>query len=123
MSYLPFVLSATNLTLATHDRDTHTINIVPLSVRYVINDVIYLADFFMNKTRSNLNYDDTCTLLAREWLEWYQFKGHAHYIDHTYDNYRQLADDLIQKFPERTLNGIIQFDTHTEYSIWLIWLV
>lgn len=66
MSYLSFVLTATNLTLATHDRDTHTINTVPLSVRYVINDVVYLADFFMNKTRSNLNYDDTCTLLARE---------------------------------------------------------
>lgn len=66
MSHSSFILTASNLALATHDKDAHTINTVPLSVRYVIDDVIYLADFFMNKTRLNLQYDGVCTLLARE---------------------------------------------------------
>jgi hypothetical protein len=85
--------------------------------------VIFLADFFMKKTRLNIQHNAMCTLVAREWLEWYQFKGNAHYIDQTHDDHERLTNDIMQRFPERKLYGIIQFNTHTEYSVWLIWLV
>jgi predicted pyridoxine 5'-phosphate oxidase superfamily flavin-nucleotide-binding protein len=72
------ITSATAKALATHGQ--YGINIVPVSMLNITDDTIWLFDFFMNKTVSNIKTDTSVALTAWTDMVGLQIKGEAEYV-------------------------------------------
>ncbi len=99
-----FLLTSLSKSLATNGR--HGLNVVPVSSLEVIDDQIWLFDFFMNKTAQNIESEAEVALVCWTGAKGYQFKGKAQqfYDGEQFD--AALAIAAI-KFPNRKLQGLI----------------
>jgi hypothetical protein len=95
----------------------HGINVVPVSVITLTEaGEIYLYDFFMDKTVTNLTSDSTVALSAWSGLAGIQVKATAAYET---AGERFAAEEVKMKaqFPDRTLRGVIILTPSAVYDI------
>lgn len=98
------VTTANAKAFATHG--PHGINVVPVSILKVTPDSIWLFDFFMDKTITNLKANPKTTLTAWTGLQGVQIKTTATYITTGEDFDAGVAFVKTQN-PERVVKGLI----------------
>ena len=94
----------------------HGVNVVPVSVINIVEDSIYLYDFFMGKTVKNLCASPAVALTAWSGLEGIQVKATA-----TYHNsgikFEAAVTAMKTQFPDRILRGLIILMPTVVYDI------
>lgn len=98
------ILNADARALAT--TGPHGINVVPVSVIEVEAGIIYLFNFFMDKTVANLTVNTAVALTCWKGLEGVQLKGTVSYLT-SGDRFEEKTKTMRERFPTRTLSGII----------------
>lgn len=107
--------SATAKALAT--QGPAGLNVVPVSVIKIVNDQIWLFDFFMNKTAENLKNDASeIALTCWNGMSGIQIKATAIYLA-TGDQYDAAKRQMLVEFPDRTLKGLIILTPSKYYDI------
>lgn len=94
----------------------HGVNVVPVSVVEVVSARIRLYNFFMGKSIENLQKDAPIALACWSGLSGVQVKGAATYVT-SGDVFEQAVDMMKERFPERTLSGIIEITPTAVYDI------
>jgi len=108
------ILSAEARALATYG--PHGVNVVPVSVVKVEGENIYLFNFFMGKTAENLQSDTSVALTCWLGLEGVQIRATAEYITEG-DMFDAATTEMKERFPDRTLKGIIKLTPSAAYDI------
>lgn len=72
------VLQASAKALASYNDGD--INVVPVSTVKVVDDTIWLVDYFMEKTAANIKKNPQISLVCRKDMIGYQIKGIATYL-------------------------------------------
>lgn len=85
---------------------THGVNVVPVSVIDVVEDSIYLYDFFMHKTIENVSSNASVSLAAWSGLQGVQIKADATYVQ-SGEVFTAAVSVMQERFPERTLRGVL----------------
>jgi predicted pyridoxine 5'-phosphate oxidase superfamily flavin-nucleotide-binding protein len=92
------------------------INVVPVSALNVTETVIYLYDFFMNKTAVNLKEANTVALTSWEGMKGLQIKAEVDY--QTEGAEFESANAWAQAtYPERILKGLIILTPQAVYDV------
>ncbi len=112
--YIDIVVTAPMRALATHG--SCGLNVVPVSVVTTLDTDIILYDFFMDKTIKNIQSSSQVSLVAWDGLSGIQLKGNAEYLQ-SGDAFVAATKSMQQRFPERTLRGIVRFTPTTVYSV------
>ena len=94
----------------------HGVNVVPVSVVDITNATIYLYDFFMGKSAENLCAHPSVALSAWSGLSGVQVKADAQYICEG-ELFEQATTVMLERFPERTLRGVIQLTPTVVYDV------
>ena len=92
------------------------LNVVPLSVAAVHNDEVLLYDFFMRKTRKNLQTNPQATLACWNGFSGLQIRAAAKY-ETDGELFQAAASEMAERFPERTLYGIIRLTPEAAYDL------
>lgn len=92
------------------------VNVVPVSVVNVTNTEIHLYDFFMGKTVVNLQAEPQVALTAWSGLSGMQVKATATYVTNG-DVFAAAKTEMRERFPERTLSGVIVLTPTAVYDI------
>lgn len=84
----------------------HGLNVVPVSSIRLVDNQIWLFDYFMNKTRENILSSSEVSLVY-----WYVMNGHQIKASAQYFSEGELFDEAcvwVEKMhPGRTLNGLV----------------
>jgi predicted pyridoxine 5'-phosphate oxidase superfamily flavin-nucleotide-binding protein len=84
----------------------HGVNVVPVSVLTIQDDIIFLYNFFMNKTIQNLVEHPVVALVCWDGTQGIQVKGTVVY--HTSGPvFGAAAVHTSANFPKRTLHGVL----------------
>ncbi len=113
-SYLDQVLASPACVLATYG--PAGLNVVPVSVVTKEGNTLTLYDFFMGKTVANIKATGEVALTAWDGLSGIQIKGQACY-ESTGDSYTNAVTVMRERFPERTLRGIIRVSPETVFLV------
>ncbi len=108
------ILNAEAKALATTGVDG--LNVVPVSVVFVEDDHILFCDFFMSKTVENIKENTEISLCAWSGLQGVQVKGRAEYLT-TGSLYEEMQKAMTEKFPERTLKGVLKIAPQVVYDV------
>lgn len=92
------------------------INVVPVSVVTKEGSDIILYDFFMGKTIENIKVTGEMALTAWDGMSGIQIKGKACY-ESAGDSYINAVTVMRERFPERTLRGIIRITPLQVFSV------
>lgn len=95
---------ATHKALATSG--PHGLNVVPVSAIRIVDEYIYLFDFFMNKTRENVQQQPEVSLTAWRGLDGYQIKAECSYED-SGPHFDHAKSWCTQQFPTRSLHAVL----------------
>ena len=99
-----FLLYAEAKALATSCKDD--INVVPVSSIKIVENEIWLIDYFFNKTRNNIKNNPTVSLTAWTGLRGYQVKATANYV--LKGKKYEIAKNWISNIhPNRIIYGVI----------------
>ncbi len=110
-----FIQNADSKALATYGDGG--VNVVPVSVINVPNEsTIVLYDFFMQKTVANIAHDTNVALCAWSGLTGLQIKGTVSY-DTSSEAFHTAAADMLEKFPTRTLKGVLTVTVLGVYDV------
>ncbi len=94
----------------------HGVNCVPVSVVEVTDEAIYLYDFFMGKTVENVRATPEVALTCWTGLAGVQVKATAEYVTKG-ELYTQAKTKMLERFPERTLSGVLVLSPTNVYDI------
>ncbi len=108
------ILNATSKAFATYG--SAGINVVPVSSVQIINDTIWLIDYFMGKTSQHIQENPAVSLVCRKDMIWYQIKAQATYVQ-TGADYEKARDRAISLHPDRTVKGLIILQPDMIYDI------
>lgn len=92
------------------------VNVVPVSVVAVVDDTIHLYDFFMGKTIENIHFANQAALAVWSGLTGVQIKSAVAYVT-TGDMFEQASLEMKERFPDRTLRGILVLTPLAIYDI------
>lgn len=92
------------------------VNVVPVSVVAVVGDVIHLYDFFMGKTVENISYSNQAALAVWSGLAGVQIKTSVEYVT-AGDIFDQVSLEMKERFPDRTLRGVLELTPLAIYDI------
>jgi predicted pyridoxine 5'-phosphate oxidase superfamily flavin-nucleotide-binding protein len=112
--YLNQVLESPSRVLATFG--PAGINVVPVSVVSKEGDALILHDFFMDKTVINIKASGDVAVAAWDGLVGVQLKGQACY-ESSGDSYNKAVTVMRERFPGRTLRGIIRIVPQSVFSV------
>lgn len=101
---IDIVLNADGKALATHYKDS--VNVVPVSSIKIVEDRIWLINYFFAKTLQNIIGNPHASLACWKELEGYQIKAKVTYVtdgDAFNEAKRWIADIL----PERIVKGLL----------------
>jgi uncharacterized pyridoxamine 5'-phosphate oxidase family protein len=100
------LLNAEGKSLATSSRGK--INVIPVSTIKIVNDKIWLVNYFMDKTLENILENNEVALACWKKLEGYQIKGQATYIfDHKDKSLQETVKWISEILPERVVKGFL----------------
>lgn len=108
------IISAAAKALATGGPEG--INVVPVSVVTVVDDTIYLYNFFMHKTIANILVNPEVSLVCWSGLSGIQVKATARYLTRG-DEFVQAKAEMKERFPERTLSGVLVLSPRVVYDV------
>lgn len=92
------------------------VNVVPVSVVKVLDDSIFLYDFFMNKTADNVKGGSDVALAVWSGLVGIQIKGSGQYLNEG-DVFTAEIKEIKEKFPERILKGVLVITPTEIYDV------
>lgn len=92
------IMNATAKALATSYNGD--INVVPVSTIKIVNDAIWLLDYFMGKTRYNIQQNPNVSLVCRKDISGYQIKGSVLYLT-AGDDFEKAVQWIHILHPER----------------------
>lgn len=98
------IMNATAKALATYG--SFGINVVPVSSIKIVDDTIWLIDYFMHKTTQNIKDNNDISLVCRRDMIGYQIKATAEYCENG-DRYDQACRWIAPLHPERKIKGLI----------------
>lgn len=92
------------------------INVVPVSTIRVVDNTIWLMNYFLRKTLDNIIENPNIALSCWTGLKGYQIKGTVEYVAEgaVYENARQWVTDNV---PNRTLKGLLIITPSEIYDI------
>ncbi len=92
------------------------INAVPVSSIRCIDTMVWLFDYFMQKTRINVRENPFVSLVAWNGLDGYQIKGLIQYHD-SGAVFDKAVSWVAQQHPSRTLRGVLLLEPQEVQSI------
>ena len=106
--------AATAKALATYGAGS--VNVVPVSMVKVTESSIWLFDFFMDKTATNVQANPHCALTAWTEMRGVQIKGDASY--HTSGSvFEEAVDWVATQNPQRVVKGLLIITPIEVYDI------
>lgn len=111
---LDIIIGSESAVLAT--TGPHGLNVVPLSVWEVKEGKIHLYDFFMSKTAENIQTEPKAVFTCWTGFVGVQVKGQAQY-EKMGDVFSEAQVKMKERFPDRTLNGVIQLTPEEIFDI------
>ena len=99
-----FILSAEAKALATYSNDN--LNVVPVSSIKIIEGKIWLINYFMDKTLSNILENRSVALVCWRKMMGYQIKGVVSYITSGQD-FDEAVKWIKSILPDRVVKGLI----------------
>ncbi len=109
-----FILSADAKALGTHkDGD---LNVVPVSSVKIVDDKIWLINYFMDKTLENILSNNNVALVCWRKMMGYQIKGTVSYITEGEDFDRAVVW-IKSVLPERIVKGLIILTPKEIYDV------
>lgn len=109
-----FILSADSKAFATYS--DQGINVVPVSSLKVVDGNIWLINYFMDKTLSNIERNPEVSLVCWRKMMGYQIKGEVSY--ETQGESFDLAVDWIKSIlPDRVVKGLIILKPKEIYDV------
>ncbi|MCA9354145.1 MAG: pyridoxamine 5'-phosphate oxidase family protein [Candidatus Kaiserbacteria bacterium] len=108
------IMGAQSMVLAT--TGPHGINVVPVSVWQLIGNELFLYDFFMHKTKENVQTDEAVAVACWRDFVGVQLKGIATYETHG-PAYEAAIIQMKERFPDRTLHGLIRVTLTEVYDV------
>ncbi len=98
------VLSADSKALATTYKDT--VNVVPVSSIKIVDDKIWLINYFMDKTLKNISHNPRVALVCWKGLSGYQIKAEVTYVTEG-DAFAEAKQWIAKILPERIVQGLL----------------
>lgn len=99
-----FILSADAKALATYANGN--LNVIPVSSIRIINGNIWLVNYFMDKTLSNILENKNVALVCWRKMLGYQIKGVVSYVTKG-DDFNEAVNWIKSILPERVVIGLI----------------
>ncbi len=99
-----FILSAEAKALATYANGN--LNVVPVSSIKIVNGKIWLINYFMDKTLSNILEDEKVALVCWRKMMGYQIKGKTSYVTEGED-FDEAVKWIKSILPDRVVKGLI----------------
>lgn len=99
-----FILSAEAKALATYSNDN--LNVVPVSSIKIIEGKIWLINYFMDKTLSNILENRSVALVCWRKMMGYQIKGVVSYVTSGQD-FDEAVKWIKSVLPDRVVKGLI----------------
>jgi predicted pyridoxine 5'-phosphate oxidase superfamily flavin-nucleotide-binding protein len=99
-----FILSAEAKALATYSNDN--LNVVPVSSIKIIEGKIWLINYFMDKTLSNILGNRSVALVCWRKMMGYQIKGVVSYVTSGQD-FDEAVKWIKSVLPDRVVKGLI----------------
>lgn len=99
-----FILSADSRALASYSNGN--INVVPVSSLKVVDGNVWLINYFMDKTLSNINKNPEVSLVCWRKMMGYQIKGGVEYKTEGED-FDSAVAWIKEILPERVVKGLI----------------
>lgn len=99
-----FILSADSKAFATYS--DLGINVVPVSSLKIVDGEIWLVNYFMNKTLSNIEKNPIASLVCWRKMMGYQIKGEIFYETQG-ANFDSAVDWIKNILPDRVVKGLV----------------
>lgn len=81
-------------------------NVVPVSKIKVIDNKIWLVNYFMGKTIENIRQNPSVSLACWKGLEGYQIKGEVEYLTEG-EIFSAVVAEAAIEYPDRTVQGVL----------------
>ncbi len=98
-----FILSAESKALATYGK---SLNVVPVSSIKIVDGNIWLMNYFMDKTLSNILVNQSVAFVCWKKMMGYQIKGNVEYKTKGED-FNRAVKWIKEILPERVVKGLI----------------
>lgn len=108
------ICSAESKALATYANGN--LNVVPVSSITVVNGAIWLINYFMDKTLSNIRGNEAVSLVCWKKMMGYQIKGTASYVTEGPD-FDEAVAWIRSILPDRIVRGLIVITPKEIYDV------
>lgn len=108
------LLNADSKALATSSKEE--VNVVPISTVYIIDEKIYLVDYFFNKTRDNFIFNSNVSLVFWSGFCGYQIKANSVYETEGKD-FDLINNQVSENYENRVVKGILILEPKKIYNI------
>ncbi len=109
-----FLLQADNKALATFGR--HGLNVVPVSTVFVVNEKVWLINYFLKKTLDNIINNRKVALTFWKGMSGYQIKGTLDYKD-SGKEFEEAKNKVAEKLPDRIVKGLLIISPEEVFDI------
>ena len=92
------------------------LNVVPVSTLFVVEDTIWLFDYFFEKTKENIVSSSAVSLVAWSGLVGYQIKANVKYVT-SGDDFQKAQQIIAQQHPTRTVKGLVILTPQEIYPV------
>ncbi len=99
-----FILNAGSKALATFGKNG--LNVVPVSSLKVVDEEIWLINYFMEKTLQNITENNEVALVCWEKMFGYQIKGPVTYVEEG-EKFKKAVAWIKEMLPDRVVKGLI----------------
>lgn len=82
------------------------LHVVPVSKIKVVDNNIWLVNYFMGKTIENIKQNPSVSLACWLGLEGYQIKGQVEYLT-TGEIFTAMVEEAATEFPDRIVKGVL----------------
>lgn len=106
--------SSTGKALATNTADC--LHVVPVSKIKVVDNTIWLVNYFMGQTITNITENPRVSLACWQGLEGYQIKGSVQYVTEG-EIFSAMVEEAAAEFPDRTVSGVLIITPEELYDV------
>lgn len=92
------------------------INVVPISSSKVVDNHIWLIDYFFDKTVANIKKNPEIALTFWSGLNGYQIKAHVNYVNQGND-FEKATKWIAEIHPNRLVKGLLILETKAIFDI------
>lgn len=108
------ISQSTGKALATTGPDG--VHVVPVSKLKVVDNSVWLVNYFMGKTIENITANPQVALACWKGLAGYQIKGPVQYLTQG-DIFEQMVVEAAAEFPDRTVKGVLVITPQAVFDV------